>query len=67
MIVVGSMIGSGIFVVSRSICQEVGTSGWLMAVWLLAGAMTIMGALSYAELAAMMPHAGGKYVFLREA
>ncbi|MBM4068010.1 MAG: amino acid permease [Planctomycetes bacterium] len=67
MLIVGTMIGSGIFVVSRSICQEVGTAGWLMAVWVLAGAMTIMGALSYAELAAMMPHAGGQYVFLREA
>src|SRR5262245_18216927 len=67
MLIIGTMIGSGIFVVSRSICQEVGTAGWLMAVWALAGAMTIMGALSYAELAAMMPHAGGQYVFLREA
>lgn len=67
MLIIGTMIGSGIFVVSRSICQDVGTAGWLMAVWALAGAMTIMGALSYAELAAMMPHAGGQYVFLREA
>lgn len=67
MLVIGTMIGSGIFVVSRSISQDVGTAGWLMAVWALAGVMTLMGALSYAELAAMMPHAGGQYVFLREA
>ncbi len=67
MLVVGTMIGSGIFVVSQEIAQEVGTAGWLMAVWALAGVMTLMGALSYAELAAMMPHAGGQYVFLREA
>jgi APA family basic amino acid/polyamine antiporter len=67
MLVVGTMIGSGIFVVSVSIAQDVGSAGWLMAVWGLAGFMTIIGALSYAELAGMMPHAGGQYVYLREA
>jgi APA family basic amino acid/polyamine antiporter len=67
MLVVGTMIGSGIFVTSQDIANDVGSSGWLLAVWGLAGIMTILGALSYAELAAMMPHAGGQYVFLREA
>jgi APA family basic amino acid/polyamine antiporter len=67
MLVVGTMIGSGIFVTSQSIANDVGSAGWLLAVWALAGVMTILGALSYAELAAMMPHAGGQYVFLREA
>jgi APA family basic amino acid/polyamine antiporter len=67
MLVMGTMIGSGIFVVSAAISRDVGGSGWLMAVWLLTGLMTIMGALSYAELAGMMPHAGGQYVYLREA
>src|SRR5437588_460413 len=67
MMVAGSMIGSGIFIVSATISQEVGGSGWLMAVWALAGLMTVLGALSYAELAAMMPQAGGQYVYLRAA
>src|SRR4051794_34147458 len=67
MLVAGSMIGSGIFIVSVFITQEVGSVGWLLAIWILTGVMTIMGALSYAELAAMMPHAGGQYVYLREA
>jgi basic amino acid/polyamine antiporter, APA family len=67
MLVAGSMVGSGIFVVSASIAREVGSSGWLMVIWLISGVMTIIGALSYAELAAMLPHAGGQYVFLREA
>src|SRR5688572_2444743 len=67
MLVVGTMIGSGIFVVSAAIARDVGSSGWLLTVWLLTGVMTIIGALSYAELAAMMPHAGGQYVYLREA
>ena len=67
MLVAGTMIGSGIFVVSADIAQDVGSSGWLMAIWVLTGVMTIIGALSYAELAGMMPHAGGQYVFLREA
>ena len=66
MLVAGSMIGSGIFIVSSGIAREVGSSGWLLAVWVLTGIMTIFGALSYAELAAMMPQAGGQYVYLRE-
>src|SRR5262245_13838561 len=67
MLVAGAMIGSGIFIVSADIVRDVGTAGWLLAVWALAGVMTVMGALSYAELAAMMPHAGGQYIYLREA
>src|SRR5262245_30790232 len=67
MLVAGSMIGSGIFIVSADISRDVGSSGWLLLVWVLTGLMTIAGALSFAELAAMMPHAGGTYVFLREA
>jgi APA family basic amino acid/polyamine antiporter len=67
MLVAGSMIGSGIFIVSSYIAQDVGSSGWLLLIWVLTGVLTIIGALSYAELASMMPHAGGQYVFLREA
>jgi APA family basic amino acid/polyamine antiporter len=67
MIVVGSMIGSGIFLVSAESSRLVGSPGWLLMAWALAGVMTITGALCCAELAAMMPRAGGQYVFLREA
>jgi basic amino acid/polyamine antiporter, APA family len=67
MLVAGSMIGSGIFIVSVYIARDVGSSGWLLFVWALTGVMTVAGALSYAELAAMMPNAGGQYVYLREA
>jgi APA family basic amino acid/polyamine antiporter len=67
MVVVGSMIGSGIFLVSADMSRTVGGAGWLLAAWLLTGALTIVGALSYGELAAMMPRAGGQYVYLREA
>ena len=67
MIVVGSMIGSGIFIVSAESSRLVGSPGWLLAAWALAGLLTITGALSCAELSAMMPRAGGQYVFLREA
>ena len=67
MLVAGSMIGSGIFIVSADIARDVGSAGWLLLIWGLTGVMTIIGALSYAELAAMMPQAGGQYVFLREA
>lgn len=67
MIVVGSMIGSGIFITSAESSRLVGAPGWLLAAWALAGVLTITGALSCAELAAMMPRAGGQYVFLREA
>jgi APA family basic amino acid/polyamine antiporter len=67
MLVAGSMIGSGIFLVSSEITRDVGSSGWLMLVWIVTGIVTVIGALSYAELAAMMPHAGGQYVYLRES
>ncbi len=67
MIVIGSMIGSGIFIVSAKSAALVGAPGWLLAAWALAGVLTITGALCCAELAAMMPRAGGQYVFLREA
>src|SRR5881227_2538516 len=67
MLVAGSMIGSGIFIVSAEIARDTGGCGWLLLVWGLAGLMTIIGALSYGELAAMMPRAGGQYVYLREA
>jgi len=64
MVVVGSMIGSGIFIVSADMARDVGSAGWLLAAWVLTGALTIVGALSYGELAAMMPRAGGQYVYL---
>ena len=67
LLVIGSMIGSGIFIVSAESSRLVGAPGWLLAAWALAGLMTITGALCCAELAAMMPRAGGQYVFLREA
>ncbi len=67
MLVMGSMIGSGIFLVSADISREVGSPSLLIAAWLVTGFMTITAALSYGELAAMMPRAGGQYVYLREA
>jgi basic amino acid/polyamine antiporter, APA family len=67
MIVVGVMIGSGIFIVSADIARTVGSAGLLLVVWLITGVLTLIAALSYGELAAMMPHAGGQYVYLREA
>jgi APA family basic amino acid/polyamine antiporter len=67
MLVAGSMIGSGVFIVSADIGRQVGSTGWLLLVWLVTGALTIGAALSYGELAAMMPKAGGQYVYLREA
>jgi basic amino acid/polyamine antiporter, APA family len=67
MIVMGAMIGSGIFITSAESARLVGSPGWLLAAWALAGAMTIAGAISASEIAAMMPRAGGQYVFLREA
>jgi len=67
MIVVGSMIGSGIFIVSADIARGVGAGGFLLLVWLITGAVTLIGALSYGELAGMMPEAGGQYVYLRKA
>jgi len=67
MVVVGSMVGSGIFIVSADMARTVGAPGWLLAAWVVAGVLTVVGALSYGELAAMMPRAGGQYVYLREA
>jgi len=67
MIVVGVMIGSGIFIVSAEMSRLIGSPGWLLAAWLVTGILTITAALSYGELAAMMPRAGGMYVYLREA
>ncbi|HEY9870691.1 MAG TPA: amino acid permease [Candidatus Obscuribacterales bacterium] len=66
-VVVGSMIGSGIFIVSAETARHVGSPFWLLMCWLLAGLLTVAGALCYSELASMFPHAGGQYVFLREA
>jgi basic amino acid/polyamine antiporter, APA family len=67
MLVAGSMIGSGVFIVSADIARLVGSSGWLLVVWIVTGVLTIVAALTYGELAAMMPRAGGQYVYLREA
>jgi APA family basic amino acid/polyamine antiporter len=67
MIVAGSMIGSGIYIVTGEMAREVGSAGWLIVAWLIAGVLTMVAALSYGELAAMMPRAGGQYVYLREA
>lgn len=66
-LVAGSMIGSGIFIVSADIARNVGSPGWMLLVWVITGVMTIFAALSYGELASMMPKAGGQYVYLREA
>jgi APA family basic amino acid/polyamine antiporter len=66
-IVSGAMIGSGIFIVSADIARSVGSPGWLMVVWIITGIITIIGALSYGELASMMPSVGGQYVYLRES
>ncbi len=67
MVVVGSMIGSGIFIVSSDMARRLGSPGWLLVAWVITGILTITAALSYGELAAMMPRAGGQYVYLREA
>jgi basic amino acid/polyamine antiporter, APA family len=67
MLVIGSMIGSGIFIVSSDIARSVGSAGLLLLVWLIGGIITLIAALSYGELAAMMPKAGGQYVYLSEA
>ena len=66
-IVAGSMIGSGIFIVSAEMSRQVGSPGWLLVAWVVTGLLTVIGALSYGELAAMMPKAGGQYVYIREA
>ncbi|MCS7168604.1 MAG: amino acid permease [Gemmatales bacterium] len=67
LLVVGTMIGSGIFIVSADIARDVGSAGWLLVVWLLTAMMTLLGAACYAELSARLPWAGGQYVYLREA
>lgn len=67
LLVVGSMIGSGIFIVSADIARTVGSAGWLVVVWLLSGFITLTAALSYGELSGMYPHAGGQYIYLKEA
>lgn len=67
MLVAGSMIGSGIFIVSSDIARNVGSAGWLIGVWVITGFMTIIAATSYGELSAMFPKAGGQYVYLKEA
>src|SRR5882672_6857662 len=67
MVVAGSMIGSGIFIVSADIARNVGSAGWLIAVWLITGFMTLTAAVSYGELSGMFPKAGGQYVYLKEA
>src|SRR3990170_411193 len=67
MIVAGSMIGSGIFIVSADMLKDLGSSGWLIAAWLITGFMTLIAAISYGELSAMFPKAGGQYVYLKEA
>src|SRR6516165_8160888 len=67
MIVVGSMIGSGIFIVAADITRQTGSAGGLILTWVLTGLLTIAAALSYGELAALFPHAGGQYIYLREA
>ena len=67
MIVVGSMIGSGIFIVAADISRQTGSPGGLLMTWVLTGLLTVSAALSYGELAAMFPHAGGQYIYLREA
>ena len=67
MLVVGSMIGSGIFIVSADIARQVGAAGWLILIWVVTGLVTVVAAVSYGELSAMFPRAGGQYVYLKEA
>lgn len=67
MLVAGSMIGSGIFIVSADIARTVGSAGWLLVVWILSGVITLFAALSYGELAGMMPQAGGQFVYIKKA
>src|SRR5881227_4392341 len=67
MVVVGAMIGSGIFIVPADMSRLIGSPGWMLMAWVLAGVLTITAALSYGELAAMFPQAGGMYIYLREA
>src|SRR6202011_5909326 len=67
MIVAGSMIGPGIFLVAADIARQPGSSGGLLLTWIITGLLTVSAALSYGELAALFPHAGGQYIYLREA
>src|SRR5437764_5072692 len=67
MIVIGTMIGSGIFIVPAEMSRILGSAGWLLVAWAVTGVLTISAAISYGELASMMPEAGGMYVYLREA
>lgn len=67
LLVAGSMIGSGIFIVSADIARVVGSAGWLLVVWILSGVITLFAALSYGELAGMMPQAGGQFVYIKKA
>src|SRR5258708_16355947 len=67
MIVIGVMIGSGIFIVSADMARLIGSPGWLLMAWVVTGVLTVTAALSYGELASMLPHAGGVYVYLPEA
>ena len=67
MLVVGSMIGSGIFIVSADIARQVGSAGWLTLIWIISGLITMIAAVSYGELSSMFPKAGGQYVYLKEA
>src|ERR1700752_1523012 len=67
MVVVGVMIGSGVFIVAADMSRVINSAGWMLMAWVITGILTIFAALSYGELAAMMPHAGGMYVYLREA
>src|ERR1051326_9579213 len=67
MTVIATMIGSGIFIVSADMARLIGSPGWMLMAWLLTGVLTIAAALSYGELASMLPHAGGMYIYLREA
>src|SRR3954470_24056900 len=67
MIVIGVMIGSGIFIVSADMSRLINSPGWMLMAWVLTGVLTLTAALSYGELASMLPHAGGMYIYLREA
>ena len=66
-IVAGSMIGSGIFIVTAAMSRDLGSAGWLLIVWLITGLLTMSAALSYGELAGMMPNAGGQFVYIQRA
>ena len=67
LIVAGSMIGSGIFIVTSQMARDVGSAGWILVVWALTGFITVLAALSYGELAGMMPNAGGQFVYIQRA